>query len=383
MTRLTGEVPSMEGPQTLMEPREYHTYILTSFLIFAFIHHVASSWIFRNNISYCALSRKKRMEWDSRVMSTLHATIVSILCVVALVKETQLWSDPFFGQGRIAFVTLCISIGYFACDLISMPIYYDRKNMMIFTVHHLVAAITFYLIMHFGVGLFFGIYRLTTELSTPFTNQRWFYRKVGYTLDRRRVAMVSMIFSIFFAITRNLMIIPYWTFVYLVFGNEKHAKARTLLPTMDIFMFLAPLTLDALNIYWAITVYPIGINAAIKLYRADWRTDFDRARNQIQDRFRSARRRAMNTELLARLRRSASFTRIQRVWGELKAFPREISEIDGFSLSFSERSSPLRHFSDDEGEGLETNDGPSSPLMDHESAANKLTFRRRRSESNA
>ncbi|VUZ57815.1 unnamed protein product [Hymenolepis diminuta] len=53
-----------------------------------------------------------------------------------------------------------------------MPIYYDRKNMLIFTVHHLVATIAFYLILHYRVGLFFGIYRLTTELSTPFTNQR-------------------------------------------------------------------------------------------------------------------------------------------------------------------------------------------------------------------
>lgn len=92
------------------------------------------------------------------------------------------------------------------------------------------------------------------------------------------------------------MIIPYWAFVYRIFGSEEHVKARAQLPTMDVSMFLAPLTLDALNIYWAITVYPIGINAAIKLYRADWRTDFDRARDQIRDRFRSARRRAMNTE---------------------------------------------------------------------------------------
>lgn len=32
-------------------------------------------------------------------------------------------------------------------DIISMPIYYDRKNQLIFTVHHSVATIAFYLIL--------------------------------------------------------------------------------------------------------------------------------------------------------------------------------------------------------------------------------------------
>nr|CDS34088.1 transmembrane protein 56 [Hymenolepis microstoma] len=332
--------------QTLMGPQEYHMYILLSFLFWAFIHHLASRWIFRNNPAYCALSKNKRMEWDSRFMSTIHATIVSILCVVSLVKENQLWADPFFGQGRIGLMAMCISIGYFTCDLISMPIYYDRKNMAIFTLHHLVATIAFYLILDHRVGLFFGVYRLTTELSTPFTNQRWFYRKVGYTLDRRRVAIVSLIFSIFFVITRNLMILPYWAFVYNIFGSEGHVKARVRLPGLDISWFFSSLILDALNIYWAIMVYPIGINAAIKLYKADWKTDFDRARDKLRDRFTSARRRAMTNELINRLRRTASFSRIQRAWEDLKVFPGEFGTNGISSMAMSERSSPILCFSD-------------------------------------
>ncbi|VUZ57821.1 unnamed protein product [Hymenolepis diminuta] len=84
-----------EGSQILLEHQDYHIYILLSFLFWAFIHHLASRWIFKNNPVYCALSKNMRMEWDSRIMSTIHATIVSILCVVALVKETDLWADPF------------------------------------------------------------------------------------------------------------------------------------------------------------------------------------------------------------------------------------------------------------------------------------------------
>lgn len=57
----------MEGPQILLEHQEYHIYILLSFLFWAFIHHLASRWIFKNNPVYCALSKNMRMEWDSRL----------------------------------------------------------------------------------------------------------------------------------------------------------------------------------------------------------------------------------------------------------------------------------------------------------------------------
>uniref|UniRef100_A0A0R3SAT2 G protein-coupled receptor n=1 Tax=Hymenolepis diminuta TaxID=6216 RepID=A0A0R3SAT2_HYMDI len=222
---------------------------------------------------------------------------------------------------------------------------------------------------------------------------RWFYRKVGYTLDRRRVAIVSLIFSIFFAITRNLMILPYWAFVYHIFGSEGHVKARARLPGLDISWFLSSLTLDVLNIYWAIMVYPIGINAAIQLYKADWRTDFDRARDKLRDRFTSARRRAMNNELINRLRRTASFNRIQRAWEDFRVFPGEFSASDIFSMAMSERSSPVHCFYDDDdddndelsdiskrGDRLMTNHTVSD---DEVGGGLTITFRRRRSLSNA
>ncbi|VDK35532.1 unnamed protein product [Taenia asiatica] len=269
MAELSGD-GDVSDLQYAMEPGAYNTIILTSFLIWAFIHHVASPLIFSRNVAYRALNKYKRMEWDSRVVSTLHATSVSVLCVVALVKESQLWADPFL----------------------------------------------------------------------------WFYRKVGYTLDRRRVAIVSLIFSIFFAITRNFMIIPYWSFMYSLYGTPKHIAARERLPNLDVPMFVCSLVLDALNIYWALMVYPIGYKAAYMLYRADWRTDFDRARNRIRGRFLSARRRAMNTELIASLRRSASFNLIQRAWEEWSLFPEDFSETELFTMSVSERSSPLRRYSD-------------------------------------
>ncbi|CAH8514131.1 unnamed protein product [Schistosoma guineensis] len=55
------------------------------------------------------------MEWDSRVVSSIHATIVSILCVTALVTNADLWYNPAISVAHSGLMALSISIGYFLC----------------------------------------------------------------------------------------------------------------------------------------------------------------------------------------------------------------------------------------------------------------------------
>ncbi|KAL7062283.1 hypothetical protein AAHC03_01588 [Spirometra sp. Aus1] len=322
--------------------------MITSFVFCVVVHHVISPFAFgRCNAIYRSLSKNRRMEWDSRVVSSIHATVVSVLCLLSLVKERELWQNPFFATGDIALHALSISIGYFMCDLLSMPIYYRGKNLVIFIVHHLAALIAFYLIYVYRIGTFFGIYRLTTELSTPFTNQRWFFRTLGYTPDRRRVALTTLVYSVLFAITRNALVIPYWIISYMVYNSPEHLRASRMLPNLNRIWFTASLTLDALNTYWALQVYPIGHQAAVLLYTADWRTDIDRAKARLRGRFQSARRRAMNTKLIKSLRRTASFGRIHRAFSrptfpyDFDVFPEALSEPE-FDDN-SDTTTPIDH----------------------------------------
>uniref|UniRef100_A0A0X3P340 Transmembrane protein 56 n=1 Tax=Schistocephalus solidus TaxID=70667 RepID=A0A0X3P340_SCHSO len=328
--------------------------MIASFLFCVVVHHVISPLAFgRCNAIYRSLNKNRRMEWDSRVVSSIHATIVSVLCVLSLIKERGLWQDPLFATGDIALHALSISIGYFLCDLISMPIYYKGKNLAIFIVHHSAALIAFYLIFVYRIGTFFGVYRLTTELSTPFTNQRWFFRTLGYTPDRRRVALTTLVYSVLFALTRNALVLPYWIIAYTVYNSPEHLRASRLLPNLTRIWFTASLTLDALNTYWAVQVYPIGYRAAVLLYTADWRTDIDRAKARLRGRFQSARRRAMNTKLIKSLRRTASFGRIHRVFSG-PSFP---YDFDVFPEVLSEPE-----FDDDSGTTTPKDHSPTSPL---------------------
>ncbi|VDD78397.1 unnamed protein product [Mesocestoides corti] len=296
-------------------------------------------------------------------------------------------------QCEIALNALCISIGYFLCEAVgggSRPEARPFMARLCTSVRSLRSELAALRVSK--MGLFFGVYRLTTELSTPFTNQRWFYRTVGYTPDRRRVALVTLVFSILFAITRNFMVFPYWLFVYVIYGTPKHAAAREQLPYIDVPLFATSLTLDVLNIYWALTVYPIGYKAAYMLYKADWRSDIDRARDRIRCRFLSARRRAMNTKLIASLQRSASFNRIHkailspsRMWEEWSIFSEGLSEPELDAESTSGQTTPLRRFSDGDSASEEDSSGgavfevqPTANTDDSDVDGMTLNFRGRR-----
>ncbi|CAH8520276.1 unnamed protein product [Dicrocoelium dendriticum] len=94
----------------------YYVWILTSFVICLFIHHALSPFIFRrHNKAYREFSREKRMEWDSRLVSSIHATVVSVLCVSTLLRDTRIWSQPLTYPSACGLVALSISVGYFLC----------------------------------------------------------------------------------------------------------------------------------------------------------------------------------------------------------------------------------------------------------------------------
>ncbi|KAA0200214.1 Transmembrane protein 56, partial [Fasciolopsis buskii] len=224
-------------------------------------------------------------------VSSLHATVVSILCLSTLLTDNLLWKQPVTYPARSGLIALAISVGYFLCDIVSMPFYWRGSDLYIFLLHHFAAALAFQQVIKYRICTFFGVYRLTTELSTPFINQRWFYRTIGYTPDRRRVCSVTLMFAILFAITRNFMIVPFWWISYRALSSPGFVTARQAIPWLIVAFIIPPLILDILNIYWASKTYRIGWRAAKCLWNADWRTDIRLAHARLRRRLRRLRHR--------------------------------------------------------------------------------------------
>ncbi|TPP59093.1 Transmembrane protein 56 [Fasciola gigantica] len=296
----------------------YYHWIFFSFLTCVTIHHVLSPLLFRRyNRAYREFPRAKRMEWDSRAPIRRHASTENSHCVQFYLSMKLLWNWPIGYPARLGLIALAISIGYFLCDIVSMPLYWRGSDLYIFLLHHFAAALAFQQVIQYRICTFFGVYRLTTELSTPFINQRrvslsltfgvdnrdsivlrhgarislWFYRTIGYTPDRRRVCSVTLMFAILFAITRNFMIIPFWGISYRALSSPGFLTARQAIPWLIMAFTVPPLILDFLNIYWASKAYRIGWRAAKCLWSADWRSDIRLAHARLRKRLRRLRHR--------------------------------------------------------------------------------------------
>ncbi|CAH8838231.1 unnamed protein product [Trichobilharzia szidati] len=275
----------------------YYKWSLLSFIVCLTIHHIISPWIFsRYNASYRNLPRGQRMEWDSRAVSSIHATIVSVLCVTTLVTNYDLWNHPITCVSHPGLIALSISIGYFLCDAVSMPFYWWNRQLIIFLSHHLAASFAFYHVIQYRTCVFFGVYRLTTELSTPFVNQRWFYRTIGYKPDRRRVACVTLIFAVFFILTRNLMILPFWYISFISYKSEAYKICIQSFPLMTTIFVTTCGLLDCLNIHWAFRTCRIGSKAIKTLSTVDWQSDIRKAQARIHKRLRNLHRRVVTKD---------------------------------------------------------------------------------------
>ncbi|CAH8524171.1 unnamed protein product [Schistosoma rodhaini] len=174
---------------------------------------------------------------------------------------------------------------------ISMPFYWKNYQLIIFILHHSAACLAFFYVVRYRTCVFFGVYRLTTELSTPFVNQRWFYRTIGYKPDRRRVACVTLIFAIFFIVTRNLMILPFWFMAYISYGSDAYKICTRYIPLIVPVFVLSCGLLDCLNIHWAFRTCRLGYKAAKLLWTADWQSDICKARTHLHKRLRNLQQR--------------------------------------------------------------------------------------------
>lgn len=140
-------------------------------------------------------------EWRSRVVGTMHATILTIGSILCFLEWSQYENNDgwaYTNTDKYYYPELFASIfgGFLQYDLLWL-LWNKKKNFDLASiVHHvLYLAITHYVLW----GRFFGrpfAWLSFGELSTPFLHLRWFYA----VMNRKESSWYSL-FSILFAVT--------------------------------------------------------------------------------------------------------------------------------------------------------------------------------------
>lgn len=98
-----------------------------SFLFFLFLFKFASPKLSKKIFAkYNDLPEASRIDWDTRVNSSVHAVIVSSMCVYAYLYDDELQTNPIWHNSPTVRTECAVVMGYMLADAVMMTIYYKQ-----------------------------------------------------------------------------------------------------------------------------------------------------------------------------------------------------------------------------------------------------------------
>ncbi|XP_008052920.1 transmembrane protein 56-like [Carlito syrichta] len=224
----------------------------TSFFTFQLLFHFVSYW-FSAKVSsgFNNLSLEKKIEWNSRIVSTCHSLVVGAFGLYIFFSDEATIADPLWGDPSLVHVNIAIASGYLISDLLILILYWKVIGDKFFIVHHCAALYAYFFILKDGVLAYVGNFRLLAELSSPFVNQRWFFEALKYRKSSKANVINGVLMTVVFFIVRIASIPPLYGFIYSVYGTEPYIRLGFLIQSSWISTCVA---LDVMNVMWMIKI---------------------------------------------------------------------------------------------------------------------------------
>lgn len=203
----------------------------------------------------------RRSHFDTLLSSTIHAVVVSSLtCYIFMFGV--LGTNRVFSKSPLGFTTLQISLGYFIADFYGCLHDPNLRKDIGSLLHHVAGIIGIGLgLYHQGLYAFFIIFRLLSELSTPFVNLRWVFYELGPPYKDSLwyyVASLGMVISFFLC---RILVLP-WLW-YQLLTTIVHPSSVIVPPVLRVWICINYTMFDVLNVYW----FGKMIRGAIKVCR--------------------------------------------------------------------------------------------------------------------
>ncbi|CAF1086891.1 unnamed protein product [Brachionus calyciflorus] len=215
-------------------------------VIFAFIFYL-SLYLFRKYwISFSQLDSSIQIQFISRVVSSIHALIVTLLGSYVLIADHDLYSNKLIYKSDIIILNYNMVIGYLFMDFLLM-IYYKKEIFeWQFVVHHVVSATACIVASNYGYFAYIAALRTLSEASTLFVNFRWFLLTLNMK-DSKWYMINGIIGFISFGLVRIVTLIPIWK---AFFDFTTYTQWPTIPLIFKLICLGTSVPLDSLNIYW-------------------------------------------------------------------------------------------------------------------------------------
>ncbi|XP_068654900.1 uncharacterized protein [Aristolochia californica] len=208
--------------------------------------HLISSFYF---MSYAALNKIQRIEWNNRGISTLHAIFITITALY-LVFFSDLFSDNrlaglvTFRRSTLSNFALGVSVGYFVADIGMIMWMYPSLGGIEYIVHHFLSVISVAYSLFTGEGQLYTYMVLISETTTPGINLRWYLDAAGMKRSNAYV-MNGIVMFFTWLIARVLLFVYLFYHVYLHYN-----QVEQLHPFGYLLVFGVPAVLAIMNLIW-------------------------------------------------------------------------------------------------------------------------------------
>ncbi|CAF0809336.1 unnamed protein product [Brachionus calyciflorus] len=215
-------------------------------VIFASIFYI-SLYLFRKYwVSFNRLDASVQIQFISRVVSSIHALIVTLLGSYVLIADHDLYSNKLIYKSDIIILNYNMVIGYLFIDFLLM-IYYKKDIFeWQFVLHHLVSSAACIISSNYGYFAYIAALRTLSEASTLFVNFRWFLLTLNMK-DSKWYIINGIIGFISFGLVRIVTLIPIWK---VFFEYISYTQWPTIPLIFKLICLIAGVLLDSLNIYW-------------------------------------------------------------------------------------------------------------------------------------
>ncbi|XP_036199394.1 TLC domain-containing protein 4-like isoform X1 [Myotis myotis] len=226
--------------------------VLTSLCAFQLLFHFVSYWFSRRvSPGFNSLSSEKKIEWNSRVVSTCHSLVVGALSLSVSLFDEAAIADPLWGDSLLAKVNVAIASGYLVSDLLIIVLHWDVIGDKYFLIHHCASLYAFFLVLKDGPLQYIANFRLLAELSSPCVNQRWFLEALQYSKFSTANVLNGLLMTLAFFVVRILPIPSFYSFMLSVVGTEAYARLGLL---TQCSWALSCVVLDVMNVIWMVKI---------------------------------------------------------------------------------------------------------------------------------
>ncbi|XP_061741546.1 TLC domain-containing protein 4-B isoform X3 [Nerophis ophidion] len=132
-------------------------------------------------------------------------------------------------------------------DLLLLACNWSTMGDSFFVCHHLAALYAYGYVLTRGVLPYFANFRLISELSTPFVNQRWFFETLKYPRSHGLVVINGVAMAAVFFLVRIAVMPSYWLSVFATFGTADFERLGF---GAQVAWISSCVALDILNTIW-------------------------------------------------------------------------------------------------------------------------------------